>query len=54
MNRRELLHNTTYGVGTVALAWLLNQQKLLGEPAKPDLEPHRQHNPERIHSGRVQ
>ena len=37
MNRRELLHNTTYGVGTVALAFL-EQQRLRGEPAKPDLE----------------
>ncbi len=36
-NRRELLHNTTYGIGTLALAFL-EQQKLLGEPAKPDLE----------------
>ena len=40
-SRRELLHRSTFGVGTVALAWLLNQQKLLGEPAKPDLEPKR-------------
>ena len=37
MNRRELLHNTTFGVGTLALA-LLEQHRLRGEPAKPDLE----------------
>ena len=36
-SRRELLHNTTFGVGTLALA-LLEQQRLRGEPAKPDLE----------------
>jgi hypothetical protein len=40
-SRRELLHRSTYGVGTVALAWLLDQQRLLGEPTKPDLEPKR-------------
>ena len=37
LSRRELLHNTTYGVGTLALAFL-EQKRLLGEPAKPDLE----------------
>ena len=36
-SRRELLHNTTFGVGTIALA-LLEQQRLRSEPAKPDLE----------------
>ena len=41
LSRRQLLDRSTYGVGTIALAWLLNQQRLLGEPAKPDLEPKR-------------
>ena len=36
-----MLHRSTYGVGTVALAWLLNQERVRGEPAKPDLEPKR-------------
>jgi hypothetical protein len=39
LSRRQLLHQSTYGLGTVALAWLLNEQKLLADPAKPDLEP---------------
>ena len=39
LSRRQLLDRTTYGVGTIALAWLLNRERLLGEPAKPDLEP---------------
>jgi hypothetical protein len=41
LNRRQLLHQGTFGVGSVALAWLLNQERLLGSPAKPDLEPRR-------------
>jgi Protein of unknown function (DUF1501) len=36
--RRDILHSGTLGVGTVALAWLLNQDRLLAEPQKPDLE----------------
>jgi len=36
--RRDILHSGTLGVGTVALAWLLNQDRLLAEPLKPDLE----------------
>jgi hypothetical protein len=36
--RRQLLHASTLGVGSVALAWLLNRDRLLAEPAKPDLE----------------
>jgi hypothetical protein len=38
--RREVLHSGTFGVGTVALAWLLNQDRLLAEPERPELEPH--------------
>jgi hypothetical protein len=38
LTRRQLLHRGTFGIGSVALAWLLNQQRLLAEPAKPDLE----------------
>ena len=41
ITRREVLHTGTLGVGTVALAWLLNQDRLLGAPAKPELEPRR-------------
>ena len=36
--RRRVLHHGTFGVGSVALAYLLNQQRLLAEPVKPDLE----------------
>src|SRR4051794_36075015 len=39
--RRQLLHRGTFGIGTVALAYLLNQERLLGEPIKPDLERHK-------------
>jgi hypothetical protein len=38
LTRRQLLQHGTFGVGSVALAWLLNEQRLLAEPAKPDLE----------------
>jgi hypothetical protein len=38
LTRRHFLHTGTFGVGTVALAYLLNQEQLLAEPAKPDLE----------------
>ena len=38
LTRRQLLQHGTYGVGSVALAWLLNQQRLLAEPAKPNLD----------------
>src|SRR6267154_639006 len=40
LTRRDLLHRSTYGIGTLALA-LLEQQRLLGSPPKPDLEPKR-------------
>jgi hypothetical protein len=38
ITRRQLLHHGTLGVGSVALAWLLHQERLLAEPMKPDLE----------------
>ena len=41
LSRRQLLQHGTFGVGTVALAWLLNRDRLLAEPPKPDLEPKR-------------
>jgi hypothetical protein len=40
-SRRHFLASGGMGVGSVALAWLLNQEGLLrAEPAKPDLQPH--------------
>lgn len=38
VSRRSLLARTTFGVGSVALACLLRDERLLAEPAKPDLE----------------
>ncbi|HEX3149044.1 MAG TPA: DUF1501 domain-containing protein [Gemmataceae bacterium] len=40
MSRRDALHAGTFGVGTVALAWLLNRDRLLAEPKKPELDRH--------------
>ncbi len=40
-SRRQLLHQSTLGVGSLALAWLLNRDGLLAEPPKPELEPRR-------------
>src|SRR4051812_10814035 len=38
-SRRHFLASATHGVGTLACAWLLNQEGLLrAEPSKPDLE----------------
>ncbi|WP_437187902.1 DUF1501 domain-containing protein [Planctomicrobium sp. SH668] len=34
LNRRQLLSNSAMGVGGVALAWLLSQEKLLANPSK--------------------
>ncbi len=39
LTRRQLLHSATHGIGSVALAYLLNRDRLLADPAKPDLEP---------------
>jgi hypothetical protein len=38
VSRRHFLHHGTLGVGSVALAWLLHQDRLLAEPVKPDLD----------------
>jgi len=38
LTRRQLLHHGTLGVGTVALAYLLNQERLLANPALADAE----------------
>jgi len=38
-SRRHFLATSAMGVGSVALAWLLNEERLLAEPAKPALEP---------------
>src|SRR5262249_11105355 len=39
LTRRQLLHNGTFGLASVALAYLLNPERLLGAPPKPELEP---------------
>src|SRR5688500_5892296 len=39
--RRQLLRDTTFGVGSVALGYLLNEQRLLANPAQAGAE--RQH-----------
>jgi hypothetical protein len=36
--RRHFLATNTLGVGSVALAWLLREERLLAEPEKPELE----------------
>ncbi len=37
-SRRHFLHANAFGLGSTALAWLLNQDRLLAEPARPELE----------------
>lgn len=37
-SRRHFLSSSAMGLGGVALAWLLNQEKLLGAPVQPPLE----------------
>ncbi len=37
-NRRQFLHASTLGVGSLALAWLLNEDRLLAMPERPELE----------------
>ncbi len=39
--RRRFLASSTLGVGSLALAWLLNEDRLLAEPSRPELEPHK-------------
>lgn len=38
ISRRELLHSTTMGMGSLALAWMMQQDPLRAEPLKPSLE----------------
>lgn len=38
LTRRHFLASNALGIGGVALAWLLNEDRLLAEPAKPELE----------------
>jgi hypothetical protein len=38
--RRHFLAQSSLGIGGLALAWLLNEDKLLGAPQRPELEPH--------------
>jgi hypothetical protein len=40
LNRRHFLAASGFGFGSVALTWMLGQQRLLATPAKPDLERH--------------
>ncbi len=40
ISRRDWLRSSTFGVGSLGLAWLLNQDRLLAEPVRPELEPH--------------
>jgi hypothetical protein len=37
--RRHFLASGAMGVGSIAMAWLLNQDQLLANPKKPELEP---------------
>jgi hypothetical protein len=41
LTRRELLSSATLGIGSIALAWLLNEEGLLAAPSRPELVPHR-------------
>ncbi len=38
LSRRELLRSCTFGVGSVALAWLLNEERLRAAPVRPELQ----------------
>ena len=38
MDRRHFLAQQSLGIGSVALAWLLNRDALAAAPAKPNLE----------------
>src|SRR5262245_55393891 len=40
ISRRDWLRSSTFGVGSVALAWLLKNERLLAEPVKPEFERH--------------
>lgn len=41
MQRRQFLQQSTWGVGTLALAHLLHEEGLLASPVKPELENHK-------------
>ena len=48
--RSQFLHNSTYGIGSLALAYLLNEDRLLADVTKPMLEkPHFDTLPKRPH-----
>ena len=50
LSRRELLQASTLGVGSVALAWLLNEERLLAAPTRPELDkPHFDLKPKAAH-----
>ncbi len=49
LSRRQFLHHSTFGVGSVALAWLLNQERLLASPVMPDRNPHFDLKPKKPH-----
>jgi Protein of unknown function (DUF1501) len=40
LSRRHFLAAGTWGIGTVALAWLLQQDRLLANPPRPELQRH--------------
>ena len=37
-NRRHFISQQAFGIGSLGLAWLLNQDNLLADPTKPELE----------------
>lgn len=39
MNRRHFLARNGFGIGGLALAWMLEQERLRAEPSRPELEP---------------
>ena len=41
LTRRHFLAQNSLGIGGLALAWLLNEDKLLGAPGRPELEQRR-------------
>ncbi|MCZ2342724.1 MAG: DUF1501 domain-containing protein, partial [Bacteroidales bacterium] len=54
LTRRQMLHSSTLGVGSLALSWLLNQDQLRANPPQPildprsfDLTPKKPHHPPR-------
>lgn len=39
LHRRQFLARSGFGVGSVALTWMLGQEKMLGEATRPELDP---------------